>query len=169
MRSHSLQFSGLGAGIDSYYEYLLKSHVLFGNSSSDEDEDGGEDEGEDSSASDGASMFSELYSRVLTHMRKGRSACNSGEGLHPIFVSRKRLLAKKLNPRDLFPQVNVDMRNGETANHWIDSLQAAFPGVQVLHGDLDEAVCHHALYYALWLRYGALPERYNWKLDAPDV
>lgn len=40
---------------------------------------------------------------------------------------------------------------------------------QVLHGDLDEAVCHHALYYALWKRYGCLPERYNWRLGAPDV
>ena len=40
---------------------------------------------------------------------------------------------------------------------------------QVLHGDLDEAICHHALYYTIWKRYGCLPERYNWKLDAPDV
>ncbi len=43
------------------------------------------------------------------------------------------------------------------------------PFSQVLHGDLEEAVCQHALYYALWLRYGALPERYNWKTNAPDV
>ena len=42
-------------------------------------------------------------------------------------------------------------------------------GVQVLHGDLDEAICHHALYYSIWKKYGCLPERYNWKLDAPDV
>ena len=40
---------------------------------------------------------------------------------------------------------------------------------KVLHGDLEEAICHHALYYAIWKRYGCLPERYNWKLDAPDV
>ncbi len=33
----------------------------------------------------------------------------------------------------------------------------------------QEAICQHALYYALWLRYGGLPERYNWKSDSPDV
>jgi hypothetical protein len=41
--------------------------------------------------------------------------------------------------------------------------------VQVLHGDVEEAVCHHAYYYAIWKRYGCLPERFNWKLLAPDV
>ena len=42
-------------------------------------------------------------------------------------------------------------------------------GVQVLYGDLEEAICHHVLYYSIWKKYGCLPERYNWKLDAPDV
>ncbi|XP_064858064.1 ER degradation-enhancing alpha-mannosidase-like protein 1 [Oncorhynchus nerka] len=27
----------------------------------------------------------------------------------------------------------------------------------------------HAFYYAIWKRFGALPERYNWQLQAPDV
>ena len=44
-----------------------------------------------------------------------------------------------------------------------------FLGVQVLYGDIDEAICHHALYFAIWKKYGCLPERYNWKLNAPDV
>ena len=42
-------------------------------------------------------------------------------------------------------------------------------GVQVLYGDIEEAICHHALYFAIWKKYGCLPERYNWKLNAPDV
>ena len=71
-------------------------------------------------------------------------------GLHPLYV-------------------NVEMGTGKTATHWIDSLQAAFPGVQLLAGDVEEAICHHALYYSIWLRYGCLPERYNWQLEAPDV
>ena len=49
------------------------------------------------------------------------------------------------------------------------NLKAAFPGVQVLFGDLDEAICHHALYFAIWKKYGCLPERFNWKLNGPDV
>ena len=60
-------------------------------------------------------------------------------------------------------------RNGNLANHWIDSLQAAFPGVQALYGDLDEAICHHATYFAIWKKYGCLPERFNWKLNGADV
>ena len=41
-----------------------------------------------------------------------RAECNSGAGLHPLYV-------------------NVEMGTGNTATNWIDSLQAAFPGVQV--------------------------------------
>lgn len=44
---------------------------------------------------------------------------------------------------------------------------ASFP--QVLIGDVEDAICLHAFYYAIWKRYGALPERYNWQLQAPDV
>lgn len=40
---------------------------------------------------------------------------------------------------------------------------------QVLHGDLEEAICTHAVYYSIWRRFGALPERYNWQLKTPDV
>lgn len=40
---------------------------------------------------------------------------------------------------------------------------------QVLNGDVDNAICLHAFYYAIWKRFGALPERYNWQLQAPDV
>lgn len=40
---------------------------------------------------------------------------------------------------------------------------------QVLNGDVENAICLHAFYYAIWKRFGALPERYNWQLQAPDV
>lgn len=46
------------------------------------------------------------------HLRRGRPSCNSGLGPHPTYV-------------------NVNMSSGKTANHWVDSLQAAFPGLQV--------------------------------------
>lgn len=61
------------------------------------------------------------------------------------------------------------MRNGQILNNWIDSLQVAFAAVQVLHGDIDEAICFHALYYAIWQKFGVLPERYNWNMKLPDV
>ncbi|XP_075039847.1 ER degradation-enhancing alpha-mannosidase-like protein 1 [Mixophyes fleayi] len=123
--------SGLGAGLDSFYEYLLKSYILFG-----EEED--------------LHMFNEAYKSIQNHLRRGREACNEGEGDPPLYV-------------------NVNMFNGQIMNTWIDSLQAFFPGLQVLKGDIEDAICLHAFYYAIWKRYGALPERYNWQLQAPDV
>lgn len=41
--------------------------------------------------------------------------------------------------------------------------------LQVLNGDIDEAICSHALYYSIWKKYGVLPERYNWYLRVPEV
>ena len=82
--------SGLGAGIDSFYEYLLKSHILFGQNQDLE-------------------KFEQLYRDIKEHLRKGRDSCNSGLGPHPVYI-------------------NVDLKNGNIANNWIDSLQAAFPG-----------------------------------------
>ena len=123
--------SGLGAGLDSFYEYLLKSYILFG-----EKED--------------LEMFNAAYQSIQSYLRRGREACNEGEGDPPLYV-------------------NVNMFSGQLMNTWIDSLQAFFPGLQVLIGDVEDAICLHAFYYAIWKRYGALPERYNWQLQAPDV
>ncbi|XP_008155548.2 ER degradation-enhancing alpha-mannosidase-like protein 1 [Eptesicus fuscus] len=123
--------SGLGAGLDSFYEYLLKAYILFG-----EKED--------------LDMFNAAYHSIQSYLRRGREACNEGEGDPPLYV-------------------NVDMFSGRLMNTWMDSLQAFFPGLQVLIGDVEDAICLHAFYYAIWKRYGALPERYNWQLQAPDV
>lgn len=125
------RMSGLGAGVDSFYEYLLKSYILFGRK-------------------EDLNKFNSVYDSIIKYMRKGRKKCNDGSGATPLHV-------------------NVDMNSGEIVNTWIDSLQASFTGVQVLRGDIEEAICSHAVYYAIWQRYGALPERFNWKLKRPDV
>lgn len=125
------RLSGLGAGLDSFYEYLLKSYIMFG-------------ESED------YRMFEEAYRVIKQYMRRGRAHCNQGSGDHPLYV-------------------NVDMMSGAIHTSWIDSLQAAFAGVQVLHGDIEEAICTHALYYSIWKQYGVLPERWNWQQLSADV
>ncbi|KAJ1527026.1 hypothetical protein ONE63_008570 [Megalurothrips usitatus] len=125
------RLSGLGAGLDSFYEYLLKAYIMFG-----EDDD--------------YKMFSEAYASIKQYMRRGRPHCNKGEGDHPLYV-------------------NVDMQSGDVHTSWIDSLQAAFSGIQVLHGDVEEAICSHALYYFIWKYYGVLPERWNWQQLSADV
>uniref|UniRef100_A0A914EPM6 alpha-1,2-Mannosidase n=1 Tax=Acrobeloides nanus TaxID=290746 RepID=A0A914EPM6_9BILA len=123
--------SGVGAGLDSFYEYLLKSHVLFGEETE-------------------LQMFLESQRYIFDYLRRGRSLCRLGEGDPPFFV-------------------NVDMRDGSTLNTWVDALQASYAGVQVLAGNLDEAICLHGLYYAIWRKYEMIPERYNWHLKSPDV
>jgi len=41
--------------------------------------------------------------------------------------------------------------------------------MQVLHGDVQEAICTHLLYYAVWRRFEALPERFNWASLTSEV
>lgn len=48
-------------------------------------------------------------------------------------------------------------------------MSAANFGLQVLHGDIEEAICAHALYYLLWKSFGVLPERWNWRSMSADV
>lgn len=48
----------------------------------------------------------------FNHFYCRRLKCNKGDGNPPIYV-------------------NVNMKTGETVNHWVDSLQAAWTAVQV--------------------------------------
>lgn len=52
--------SGLGAGLDSFYEYLLKSYILFGEKRDLE-------------------LFLELQKNVEKNLRRGRSKCQFGK------------------------------------------------------------------------------------------
>ncbi|KAL5212754.1 hypothetical protein ABZP36_023601 [Zizania latifolia] len=103
--------SGIGAGVDSFYEYLIKAYVLFG---SEEYWD----------------MFHSAYLAVQKYFRHG-----------PWYHE-------------------ADMRTGE-ATHWqLTSLQAFWPGLQTLLGDVAAANLSHREFYNVWQRFGVLPERY---------
>jgi ER degradation enhancer, mannosidase alpha-like 1 len=56
---------------------------------------------------------------------------------------------------------NINMETGDLAAVWIDSLGAFFPGLQVIFGDVNNAIRHHFLYYTIWERYSSLPERFS--------
>ncbi|AQK74750.1 Alpha-mannosidase I MNS5 [Zea mays] len=104
--------SGIGAGVDSFYEYLIKAYILFG---SDEYWD----------------MFHSAYLAVQKYFRHG-----------PWYHE-------------------ADMRTGE-ATHWqLTSLQAFWPGLQTLLGDVTAANLSHREFYNIWQRFGVLPERYT--------
>ncbi|XP_031563144.1 ER degradation-enhancing alpha-mannosidase-like protein 1 [Actinia tenebrosa] len=123
--------SGVGAGLDSFYEYLLKGYIMFGNP-------------------EDLKRFNDLYKTIRHHLRKGRLKCHEGSGDTPLYV-------------------NVNFQTAKIENSWIDSLHAAFAGVQVLKGDIGEAICTHAVFYYIWRKYQALPERFNWHTKNPDV
>ncbi|KAI8380074.1 glycoside hydrolase [Blakeslea trispora] len=114
--------SSTGAGIDSIFEYMLKSYVLFG----------------DQEYKD---MFDEAYRALMLHVRD-----SSG------YLYR-----------------NVHMSSGSLMSYWIDSLSAFFPGLQVLYGDLDAAIKGHLVYFNIWRRYQALPERFDFFQKTVDL
>lgn len=115
-------FSGIGAGIDSFFEYLLKAYVLFG-----------DDEYLD--------IFNEAYAAVMRYIRDPNGI--------------------------IYSQIN--MYTGEKVATWIDSLSAFFPGLQVLYGDLDNAKRLHELYFTIWRRFNALPERWDYHQRTPII
>ncbi|KAJ2964284.1 hypothetical protein NQZ79_g763 [Umbelopsis isabellina] len=64
---------------------------------------------------------------------------------------------------------NVDMKTAQIMSHWIDSLSAFWPGLQVLYGDLEMAIKSHLTFYNVWKKYQGLPERYNFALDDVEI
>ncbi|KIY73681.1 glycoside hydrolase family 47 protein [Cylindrobasidium torrendii FP15055 ss-10] len=106
--------TGIGAGIDSFYEYALKWYIMSGEA-------------------EFLDVWDESYASI---MRYSRTA-------------------------DGFWYKPVHMKSGDTAYHTIDSLAAFWPGLQVLAGDIQNAIKLHGLYYNLWRRYSGLPEVFD--------
>nr|GMC75887.1 alpha-mannosidase I MNS5-like isoform X3 [Ipomoea batatas] len=55
---------------------------------------------------------------------------------------------------------DADMRTGKATYWQLTSLQAFWPGVQVLVGDVDAANSSHREFFHVWRKFGVLPERY---------
>ncbi|XP_034924994.1 alpha-mannosidase I MNS4 [Populus alba] len=104
--------AGIGTSIDSFYEYLLKAYLLFG----DEEY---------------LFIFQEAYAAAMHYLYND-----------PWYV-----------------EVNMD----SAAIVWplFNSLQAFWPGLQVLAGDIDPAIRTHAAFFSVWKRYGFTPEGFN--------
>jgi mannosidase alpha-like ER degradation enhancer 1 len=52
------------------------------------------------------------------------------------------------------------MRTGQVVHQQFESLQAFWPALQVLAGDVGQAVETHAAFFSLWQQFGYLPESY---------
>ncbi|CAO3624035.1 unnamed protein product [Cunninghamella blakesleeana] len=114
--------SSTGAGIDSFFEYLLKAYILFGEK-------------------DYLEIFEQSYEAILKHI-----------------VDKSGYLYR-----------NVHMDSGTLMATWIDSLSSFMPGVQVLYGDLEAAIKGHLVFYNLWRRYHAIPERFDFYHKTANV
>jgi mannosidase alpha-like ER degradation enhancer 1 len=102
---------GIGAGCDSFFEYLVKAHVAFG----------------DAEALD---IFGDAYVAVM----------------------------RWYHDDGWYHEAHLD--SGAPTHMQATSLQAFWPGVQVMLGDLDSAKHTWSRFFALWRRFGAQPERF---------
>ncbi|KZT24443.1 glycoside hydrolase family 47 protein [Neolentinus lepideus HHB14362 ss-1] len=108
------EVTGIGAGIDSFYEYALKWYVL-----------SGEVEFLD--------VWHESYAAIMRYAR----AING-------FWFR-----------------SVSIHTGDVTYYTTDSLSAFWPGLQVLAGDIENAIKSHLVYWNIWKRHAGLPEIYD--------
>ncbi|KAJ2716783.1 hypothetical protein H4R19_000430 [Coemansia spiralis] len=119
----TLPVAGIGAGVDSIYEYLFKSYVYFGDDRY-------------------LQAFDASYAALLRYSRDTTGG---------------------------YAFYNVHMRTAEVASLWVDALSAFFPGLMVLAGDVDGAESAYLLYFHLWRRFRAMPERFNLHSREPDI
>ncbi|KAL4897420.1 glycoside hydrolase family 47 protein [Aspergillus ambiguus] len=139
-------YTGIGAGIDSFFEYAFKSYVLLSSGErppydpespwralDDYSLPLGEYE---QSAEAFLQVWEESHASIKRHLYRG-------EGYqHPHLIQG-------------------DIFTGATRAFWIDSLSAFYPGLLSLDGELDEAIGIHLLTTAVWTRFSGLPERWN--------
>ena len=141
-------YTGIGAGIDSFYEYAHKASVLLSGSPLPRDLIHNRTEGtptsvhsellseEQQTAEAFGRVWKESHASIKRHLYRGEMY------IHPHYVQ-------------------ADLYTGASRAFWLDSLSAFYPGLLATTGDLEEAIETHLLATALWTRYSALPERWS--------
>ncbi|PFH56549.1 hypothetical protein XA68_16342 [Ophiocordyceps unilateralis] len=157
--------AGIGAGMDSFFEYALKSHILLS----------GHEMPNASSSSSSSSSSSASRRRWSRHRAAAGwldpnslheplpAEMHSSEAFlqawHEAHASVKRHL---YTDRSHYPYYSNSHRaTGQPYTMWIDSLGAFYPGLLALAGEVEEAIEANLVYTALWTRYSALPERWS--------
>ncbi|KAI1292736.1 glycoside hydrolase family 47 protein [Xylaria venustula] len=142
-------FAGIGAGIDSFFEYALKTHILLS---------GHELPNQtipNHIAHESWLDPNQIYSPLSD---KDNSPGSFLEAWHHAHAAIKRHLYSDMHHPHY---VNAHISTGSPQTFWIDSLGAYYSGLLTLAGELDEAIETHLLYTALWTRFSALPERWS--------
>ncbi|KAK5095800.1 hypothetical protein LTS08_007935 [Lithohypha guttulata] len=139
-------WTGIGAGIDSFFEYAFKSHVLLSGLPRPPAPN-------NITAHDPRSLFVPLS-----------DVDHDGESFLRAWDAAHAAIQKHIN-RDINFQhphhIQVDLNSGASRAFWVDALSAYYPGLLAMSGHVEEGVEAHLVYTALWARFSALPERYN--------
>ncbi|KAL7750827.1 hypothetical protein RI367_003784 [Sorochytrium milnesiophthora] len=115
--------TSIGAGVDSFYEYMFKAHVMFDDAVRYE-------------------TFLEAYDGIVHH----------------ILDQNMELL-----------YLNVDMFDHTLYTSWVDSLSAYISGLQAQVGDIRRAIRSHMMYWKIWQRCHAMPERWDFSQQKPAI
>ena len=139
-------YTGIGAGIDSFYEYAAKAYVLLSGAPSAPQPDknlpipasnvGLLTKKEYENPQSYLRVWQDAHASINYHLRRGKMY------IHPHYIQ-------------------ADVFTGAARAFWLDSLSAFFPGLLAFTGDVEEAAESHLLLTALWSRYSALPERWS--------
>ncbi|KAI4163021.1 MAG: hypothetical protein LQ342_003339 [Letrouitia transgressa] len=139
-------YTGIGAGIDSFYEYAAKAYVLLSGAPLPPKDNrnsptptlrGRSPILEEHQAPESyLHVWEESHSAINHHLRRGKMF------IHPHYIQ-------------------ADVFTGAARAFWFDSLSAFFPGLLAFTGDVEEAIESHLLLTAVWSRYSALPERWS--------
>lgn len=144
--------SGIGAGMDSFFEYALKSHILLS---------GNDMPNVTTTRRQTRTDWLDpntIYDPLPTELHSSDAFL---EAWHQAHASVKRHIYTN---RSAYPYYSNSHRvSGQPYTMWIDSLGAFYPGLLALAGEIDEAIEANLLYTALWTRYSALPERWSFR------
>lgn len=115
--------TGIGASVDSFYEYAAKSSILFNDENM-------------------WSVFTTSYKALLRHLAQG-GGYNEGAMV--------------------FGNIGVD--DGLLSSIWIDLLGAFWAGLEVLTGQLKDAIKTHLVYLKIWDHFDLIPERWGFLIN----
>ena len=146
-------YTGIGAGIDSFFEYAAKSYILLSGASKTNESGASHTPStttpsvvtapaDQESAENFLRVWQEAHTAIGRHLRRGENY------IHPHYIQ-------------------ADLYTGAARGFWFDSLSAFYPGLLTLMGNVEEAIESHLLLTAVWTRYSALPER--WSVSSGSV
>ncbi|KAK2617056.1 hypothetical protein QQS21_000150 [Conoideocrella luteorostrata] len=145
--------SGIGAGMDSFFEYAFKSHVLL---SGQETPNATKWTRSRKTSTTSWLDPNSLHDPLPREMHSSDSFLRAWHEAH---ASVKRHI---YTDKSHFPYYSNSHRaTGQPYTMWIDSLGAFYPGLLALAGEVEEAIEANLVYTALWTRYSALPERWS--------